>query len=426
MSQSTPKIKTISPIVLIKSLIMGSVAGCITVAFRLLVTTIFDFAQGFATGSKDNFLHIIFWFLFIIIAFFIVARLLKWEPMITGSGIPQMEGELKGLFNQHPLKILIGKFIGGVIALGAGLSLGREGPCIQMGAVVGKGFARKNDTQEKDLLMTSGGAAGLAAAFGAPIGGILFALEEVHKSFNLNILFTAIAACATSGIITQLLLGPAPIFDITITRDFTLPEYGVLILLGIFLGFLGAFYNTSVNKMQQGYSRMKKIPSYYRLIFPFIAAGILVFVFPSILGGGDSLVGEIIQDNYALLYLCILLLAKLLFSVFSFSSGVPGGILMPTLVMGAVVGGVFATFLSGYLGINDLMQNFIVCAMAGLFGAIVRAPLTGIMLVCEMTGAYSQLLPLVVTTLTACIIAELLKSRPIYDQLLDHDIHYFN
>ncbi len=412
--------------VIAKSLIVGAAAGLATVAFRACVTFVFSGAQQFVSYAKSNTALIALWFAAILLAAFLVARLLKWEPMISGSGIPQMEGELKGVFLQNPWKVFAAKFTGGVLALGAGLSLGREGPCIQMGSILGKWISRKGDDQEKMLIMTGGGAAGLAAAFGAPLAGILFALEEVHKSFSARILFTSIAACAASGFVTLLLLGPTPIFHVTISESFPLSAYWALLLLGAILGAIGALYNLSVRKMQQGYERMKKIPAPYRLFLPFLAAGILAFLLPSVLGGGDPLVGRITDGSFSLLILLLLFCAKFIFSIFSFSSGVPGGILMPMLVIGALLGGAFGSFSCSAFGLSPaLTQNFVLLAMAGLFGAIVRAPLTGIVLVCEMTGTYSQFLPLLITTLTACLVAKLLKSRPVYDQLLDHDLLIF-
>lgn len=413
--------------IVLKSLLVGAVAGAITVAFRVCVTQVFLVAQKLVAIAHTQMWAAVLWFAAVLMAAFLVARLLKWEPMISGSGIPQLEGELKGIFSQNPLKVLACKFAGGLLSLGAGLSLGREGPCIQMGAVVGKRISRRGDEEEKKLLMTGGGAAGLAAAFGAPLAGILFALEEVHKSFSARILYTSIAACAASGVVTRLLLGGAPIFSITLEQSVPLNAYWTLVLLGVLLGSMGALYNTAVRNTQHMYERMNKIPSQYRIIFPFIAAGILAFVLPAVLGGGTPLVEQIAEVKYALVVLLLLLAAKFVFSVFSFSSGVPGGILMPMLVMGALLGNAFGLFGAEVLGLPAaLTHNFMIFAMAGLFGAIVRAPLTGIVLVCEMTAAYDQFLPLIITTLAAYLTAKLLRARPVYDQLLDHDMSLFS
>lgn len=409
--------------IVMKSLLVGAIAGLVTVAFRVCVTQVFSAAQNLVTLAHTQVWAAFLWFAAVALAAFAVSRLLKWEPMITGSGIPQLEGELKGMFSHNPLRVLVGKFAGGLLSLGAGLSLGREGPCIQMGAAVGKGFSRRGSGEEKNLLMTGGGAAGLAAAFGAPLAGILFALEEVHKSFSAKILFTSIAACAASGVVTRLLLGPAPIFSIPLTQSVPLSGYWLLVLLGVAAGLMGVFYNFAIQKTQDMYERMKKIPPSYRVAFPFAASAILAFLLPSILGGGVPLVGDMAAGKYALLILLLLLAAKFAFSMFSFCSGVPGGILMPMIVMGALLGNAFGVFGTAVFGLPAaLTQNFMIFAMAAFFGAIVRAPLTGIVLVCEMTAAYDQFLPLIITTFTAYLVARLLHARPVYDQLLDHDL----
>lgn len=406
-----------------KSLVVGAIAGVVTVAFRVCVTQVFSAAQKLAELAQTQALMAVVWIGAILLAAFLVARLLKWEPMIAGSGIPQLEGELKGVFSHNPVKVLLGKFTGGLLSLGAGLSLGREGPCIQMGAAVGKGFSRRGDDEQKNLLMTGGGAAGLAAAFGAPLAGILFALEEVHKSFSAKILFTSIAACATAGVVTRLLLGPAPIFSISLSQDVPLADYWILVLLGVILGAVGALYNFSVQKMQDAYGKMKRIPAPYRVVVPFVAAGILAFVLPSILGGGVPMVERMTSGSFTIAVALLLLAAKFIFSIFSFSSGVPGGILMPMIVIGALIGNAFGLMGTELFGLPAaLTQNFIIFAMAGLFGAIVRAPLTGIVLVCEMTAAYDQFLPLIITTLSAYLMARLLRAKPVYDQLLDRDL----
>jgi len=423
-NKSDGSLQKLSYRTVLKSLPVGALAGLVTVAFRVCVTQVFSFVQNWTHQAVSNVFLTVLWFAALIAATWAVGRLLKWDPMITGSGIPQLEGEIKGIFTQPPLKVLVGKFVGGILALGAGLSLGREGPCIQMGSVIGKQFSSSGKA-EKDLLMASGGAAGLAAAFGAPAAGVIFALEEVNKRFSARLLLVSVLSCAVAGIVTRMLLGPGLIFDVGAVSPLPFSGYWLLIVLGAAAGGLGAFYNFFVQKMQAGYERLKKIPASYRVILSLIATGILAFLLPQILGGGDDLVARITDGSFTLAFLVLLLVTKLAFSVFSFSSGVPGGILMPMLVIGAMAGGVVGTLFSGSAESPELAKCVVLCAMAGLFGAIVRAPLTGAVLVCEMAGAYVLILPLVVTSFIAFFVARLLKARPIYDQLLEHDIAVF-
>lgn len=407
---------------ILKCLPLGALAGAVTVAFRLCVSQVFSFATDLVYRASFDAPLIVLWFGALIAAAFAVGKLLKWSPMISGSGIPQLEGEIKGIFSLQPLKVLVGKFLGGVLALGAGLSLGREGPCIQMGAVIGKQLS-SGDEDEKKLLMVAGGGAGLAAAFGAPISGLIFALEEVNKRFSWRLFLASLVTCAASGAVTLLILGPKPIFEVGTVAPMPLPNYWILPVVGLAMGALGALYNLSVQKMQNGYARLKKIPSEYRVLLPFLATGILAFLLPQILGGGDPLVAKIADGSFTLSVLILLLVSKLAFSVFSFSSGVPGGILMPMLVIGALAGGAMGMLLCDSLGLpQELKQYAILCAMAGLFGAIVRAPLTGAVLVCEMAGAYALILPLVITAYASFFTAKLLKAKPIYEQLLEHSL----
>ncbi len=407
---------------LLKCLPAGALAGLVAVGFRLCVSLVFSLVMAWTARATYDVPLAVLWFVALAAAAFAVGRLLKWSPVISGSGIPQLEGEIKGLLSQRPINVLAGKFLGGTLALGAGLSLGREGPCIQMGAVIGKQLAG-GDKKERDLLMVAGGGAGLAAAFGAPIAGVIFALEEVNKRFSWRLFFAALITCGVSGAVTLLLLGPKPIFDVDTAGFMALQYYWLLPLTGLAMGAFGALYNLFVGKMQDGYAKLKRIPAEYRVVLPFLATGVLAFILPDILGGGDPLVAKITDGSFTLSVLVLLLVAKLAFSVFSFSSGVPGGILMPMLVMGALAGGALGALLCDSMGLpQELKQYAILCAMAGLFGGVVRAPLTGAVLVCEMSNAYAFILPLAITSYAAFFTAKLLKARPIYEQLLEHNL----
>ena len=191
------------------------------------------------------------WFAAIAILALLVARLVRWQPMISGSGIPQVEGELHGVFSQNWWKVLIAKFVGGALAIGAGLSLGREGPSIQLGAMAGKGFSRisKRIKIEEKLLMTCGASAGLAAAFNAPFAGVLFSLEELHKSFSVEVLLSTMAASVTADFISRNVFGLAPIFSFDITQNIPLDLYWVVVVLGVALGAVGGIYNFCIKKI---------------------------------------------------------------------------------------------------------------------------------------------------------------------------------
>ena len=340
-------------------------------------------------------------------------------PLCTGSGIPQVKGELLGQIEQNWWQIILAKFIGGCCAIGGGLSLGREGPSIQLGAMVGKGFSRlsgKLKTEEK-LLMTCGAGAGLSGAFGAPLAGVVFTLEELHKNFSTEILISTMAASVASDFVSSYIFGLSPVFSLWVDGKLPLSRYWMLILLGVFLGVFGVFYNRTTERIQDLYGKLPRRSM--RIAVPFLCVIFFACVFPLVLGSGHELVAEIAGGGFGLKLLAMLLILKFAFSMISFGSGVPGGIFLPLLVLGAISGGLFAEGVGGLCGFENLyLPNFVILGMAGMFSSIVRAPVTGVILITEMSGDFKNFLSLAVVALTAYLVADILKGKPIYDQLL--------
>lgn len=201
----------------------------------------------------------------------IVARLLKREPYISGSGIPQVEGQLAGELEMHWWSILWRKFIGGILALGPGLFLGREGPSIQLGASVGQGFAAgfKLSGTDRRLLIASGAAAGLAAAFNAPIAGTLFVLEEIYHNFSPLVWLTALAGAIGSNFISLNVFGLVPVLHLNYSRSLPVSNYWHLILLGIVLGLFGYLYQRVLLVMPRWYHQLTHLPRPIQGIVPF-------------------------------------------------------------------------------------------------------------------------------------------------------------
>ncbi|MFA9424340.1 MAG: ClC family H(+)/Cl(-) exchange transporter [Sedimentibacter sp.] len=407
---------------LIQGIIVGVFSGLLIVFYRVALDRAEELRKYFVNLDIDKIILIPMWFFILIVLSYIVGRLIKKDPLISGSGIPQVEGVLLRKINMDWLPLLIRKFIGGVISIGAGLSLGREGPSIQLGAAVGKGVSRafkKNHIEEK-YLITCGAAAGLAAAFNAPLAGIMFVLEEVHKHFSPLILLPAMSAALMADFITKQYFGLKPIFNFTNIVPIELNSYGFIVLLGIIVGVFGAFYNYSLLKTQDAYIKQKWLPVEFRPMIPFLIAGVLVFTFPEVLGGGHSLIESLTNGDYTLKMLFMILIVKFVFSMLSYGSGAPGGIFFPLLVLGSLTGAIYGNILADYFGFNpEFINSFIMLAMAGYFAAIVRAPITGSILVTEMTGSFSNLLSISIISLVAYTTASLLKSEPIYESLLE-------
>lgn len=409
----------------IEGVVVGLLAGLVVVFYRLAVEKAWELTKHNYLMKEHNISSIILWFILSIIISLIIGNMVKREPMISGSGIPQVEGVLLRKLKMNWLRVIIGKFIGGILAIGGGLSLGREGPSIQLGAAVGQGFSRifKRVKVEEKYLITSGASAGLSAAFNAPLSGVIFALEEVHKNFSPLILISAMSASLTADFISKQFFGLRPVFDFQLLNVLPLKYYIYLIILGIVTGLFGIIYNKTLLKTQDLYGKCKWLKVETRPIIPFITAAILGLVLPKALGSGHELITEITRENWTLNMLILILIVKFLFIMISFGSGVPGGIFLPLLVLGAITGGIYGNILVNTLNINhQYVSNFIILAMAGYFTAIVRAPITGSILITEMTGSFSHLLSLTVVSITAYIVADMLGSEPIYESLLERFI----
>ncbi|MGN6710799.1 chloride channel protein [Anaerocolumna jejuensis] len=227
--------------IIIKSMFVGLLAGLISSAYRFLLLktesayfTVFHF-------FRNHLVLIPLLFLFLACLGLLTSLMVKHFPLISGSGIPQVKGILSGYITQNWFTTLVGKFAGGILAILAGLSLGREGPSIQLGASVAEGLADKfSDTKfEKKILIASGAGAGLAAAFNAPLAGALFALEEIYKYFSPIVCLSALAAAMVSDYVAKSIFGTAPVFEFGKAADIPLKFYWILILLGILLGIFG-------------------------------------------------------------------------------------------------------------------------------------------------------------------------------------------
>lgn len=408
--------------ILLEGIVVGVLVGLVIVLYRICLERALHFAKFIYKLQRDNYKLIILWLIFLIVGAYVIGRLMKREPMASGSGIPQIKGVLIGKLSMNPVNVLISKFIGGVVCIGAGLSLGREGPSIQIGAAIGQAFSQlfKKVKIEEKFLMTSGASAGLAAAFNAPLSGVIFALEEVHKNFSPKVMLYALSAAITGDFVAKIFLGIDPAFNFNVVQPIPLIYYGFLVILGIILGILGLVFNKSIVCFQDLYQKQKYLPREFYPIIPFLLAGFLGLVMPQVLGGGHELVEMLIHGSTPFHLLMILLVVKFLFTMISYGSSAPGGIFLPLLVIGALIGMIFFQAIHTFFGVDEAyLLNFIILAMAGYFTAIVSAPITGIILITEMTGSFSNLLSISIVCLVAYMTSSLINSQPIYDILLE-------
>ncbi len=408
----------------VEGILVGAFAGFVVVGFRLVLAWVSPQRDKlFAFLESGAFGWTVLSFACLIGIGLILSWLIKKVPMSTGSGIPQVKGILAGLLKATSWVNIIGaKFIGGVLGIGAGLSLGREGPSVQLGAAAGQGVSRllRRPALEEKYLLTSGAAAGLSAAFNAPLAGVVFALEELHKNFSPVVLATTVAASVTADLVTRIFCGQEAVFGFHNLSVLPFQYYLYVVMLGLIVGVSGVLFNSGLVKSQMFYEKLHWMPSWLKPALPLAAAGFLGFVMPQALGGGARLINSLPQMHYALSILMVIFAVKFLFTVFSYGTGVPGGIFMPLLAIGAVTGNVYGNIVAQYLHVDPIyVNNFIILAMAAHFSAIVKAPITGSILILEMTGSFEQLLPLITVCMSAYIASDLLEGKPIYDVLLN-------
>lgn len=372
-------------------------------------------------AESGNLPPLLAWALFLSAAAYVLCRMLRYAPLSGGSGIPQVKGVIMGLMKMKWFRILWVKIFGGALGIGIGLSLGREGPSIQIGAAAAQGFSRflGRTRLEERFLITSGAGAGLAAAFNAPLAGTLFALEELHRNFSGAVLLPTMAGAVTASIVTRFFFGESTSFHFAVLPPLPVQDLLWAVLLAVSAGFLGILFNAGLLRTGRFYSLSLFRNSYSRILFALFCAAVLGFFLPSVLGGGNRLVDVLAGAPYSLSFLLLLLAGKYILTLISYGCGVPGGFFLPLLVLGALLGSAEGTALSA-LGLLDAayLPHMVILGMAALFASSVRSPITGTVLILEMTGDFNHLMVLALVSALAYVTAELLGGEPIYDALL--------
>lgn len=403
---------------MLDGIIIGIISGFFSVLYRYIISKT-NIVRDYIYSFKD-FSHILLWIVVFIIMALIMGKLLKWEPLSGGSGIPQIRAEILGRTSMNENKTLVSKFIGGTFGNIAGLSLGREGPSIQIGGAAAKKVAKilKRDEVETKYMITAGASAGLAAAFNAPLAGTLFSLEEMHKSFSHYVMLPCIIASVIANYISFLILGEESAFSFTVKNSLPVKYIYLVLILGIFTGLIGVLFNKGLIGTQKLYKKTKLSQS-GRLILAMMIALFVGYFFNFATGGGHELVEDVAKDLFSLKFLLLVLIIKLIYTWISYGSGAQGGIFLPVLVLGGVTGAIFFKVLNPHININGYYVNFIILGMAGILTAVVRAPIMSILLVTEMTGSFNHLISLTAVSVVSFFIAEAVNNPPIYESLFN-------
>jgi chloride channel protein, CIC family len=410
-----------------RAALVGAGAGLIALLFRAVLTGADTLRNGLiAWAQRMPLWGWIFPLLFSALGAGIsVALTRRYAPETSGSGIPHLEAVLHRFRKLEWKRVLPVKFLGSILSIGGGMALGREGPTVQMGGAVGSAISGwlKVSPRERLTLISAGAGAGLAAAFNAPLSGLIFVLEEVRRDFQPIVFGAVFVAAVIADIITRIGSGPFPVFAVPSYPMPPLTSLPIFAILGIMAGAFGVLFNRALLTAIKQYARFPG-----RFVLPAAAitggvVGLAGWFSPIMLGSGHALAESVLKGDLVLAAIPLFFAVRFLLTTTSYGSGAPGGIFAPLLVLGALLG-----LATGQIA-HNLAPNvvpipavFAVVGMAAYFTAIVRAPLTGIMLIVEMTGNYSQMLPLLVACFCAYAVAELLKDLPIYEALLERDL----
>ncbi|WP_405298236.1 ClC family H(+)/Cl(-) exchange transporter [Methanobrevibacter sp.] len=404
----------------IQGVLVGIFAGIMVCLYRFLLAGSESVLRGYLSIIHGNVLYIILFFIALAVMGLLIDWLTKWEVDSAGSGIPQVYAEVKGHMEANWAKVLFSKIVAGVLTALGGLSLGPEGPSVQIGGMAGKGIAKifKGSKTDELRLILVGSAVGITAAFNAPLAGVLFVFEEINHGFDKTLVFIALVSAIVSDFISKIIFGQSTILNFPVLT-IPLPSYWILVVLGLFIGLLGYIYNIGMIKSSDIVANLK-IPSWLKFVLVFMVSGVVALLIPEISDGGHFMMDMLDIAVPSLGVLVLLLVLKYLFSMFSFSSGAPGGIFLPILVLGAYIGAVFGSIVVPAFGWqHDLIYRFVVISMAGFFAATVRSPITGIVLLAEMSGSTESLVGMIIVSLIAYVVPTLLGNEPIYESLYD-------
>jgi CIC family chloride channel protein len=406
---------------LILSVFIGIFSGLAVVCFRLAIDWMHLALLGPLPQTHS-------WRLFAVpsLAGLVVAILvIHVFPGIRGSGVNQTKAALY-IFNGFiPFRTAVGKFICAALAIGSGQSLGPEDPSLQIGAGIASALGRRLEiSREKLRLMAPvGAAAGLAAAFNAPISAVLFVIEEVIGRWSAGILGSVVLSAVSSVVIVRWFLGSEPLFRIPVTTFKRPTELIAYAVLGIVGGLASVAFAKSIGYLRP---RLRSLPRWTQYFQPALAGllvGLIAFLgAPQIMGAGYDSMDQAMHGQFAWKVLAILAVLKILATTLSFVSGAPGGMFAPTLFIGAMLGGavgdierIFFPHLTGSTG------TYVLVGMGVLFAGFLRVPMTSVFMVLEVSGNYEIIVPVIVANTFSYLVSRSLQTIPIFDMLTRQD-----
>ena len=430
----------------------GILSGFLVGLFNFGARYLIQFSGQIYKSVVEHLWAIPLFFLGLVALALLMALLHKFIPNVRGSGIPNVEGSVRGVLSYKWFRTLFGTIVGSFISFFAGLPLGSEGPSVQLSAMTAQGVTEvmRAKLTWRRYVMAGGAGTGIAVAFNAPLAGIVFAMEECHTRISPMILLCASSSVIT-GTATYRLLGMAikdskwsstpMLFNIEGLEPFgdfkqmsSIGEFAeilaILIGIGVVIGALAILFNFLLIRSQRLMDKcVKQFPYWARLIVAFVLTGVLGLIFTKCFDdgfnflntGGHSLIDLLCHSGlkYSFFFLLGVLLLRMILILVCFNSGATGGLFIPMLAIGALLGAMLGTLFVKMGMDSKYFPAVIVISMTTFFGASVRAPITAIVLLVELSGYNSDFLPIAISIFTAYLVAEILGNSPIYDSMLD-------
>ena len=410
--------------IILQAVMVGLISGLLVVFFKVSISKLFEFIQNFISQFDLSHKLLIFPLITTLGGLISGVLVFKFAPETKGSGIPFVKMVMARMGNITRVRTIVVKFLAGVAGIGTGLSLGREGPSVQLGAgagaLVGKIFKMKGTDQGK--LIAAGAGSAIGATFNAPIAGTIFVLEELVNKFSASLLFPVLVATVTASSVARHFLGNNPSFTIPyITHDLSFEGISVCIILGIVAGFLGVAFAKIIYKNNEFFEKMDKIPNWLKPAIAGFGIGVIGLFIPYVLGSGNLSVDLLLQHKLALSVVVLVFAVKFFVTPFCFGSGAAGGIFLPMLMLGSFLGYIVASIFNMF----GFHVDVVVMAMIGMgafLASVARTPITAVVMVFEMTAGYTHILPIMLSAAIADLIAEKLNHRPIYASLIVNQV----
>lgn len=422
------KLKLIDARLYFVSIFVGLLTGLVAVPYHYLLQFFFNLRHDFFDAHLKWYWYIPLFLLMWGILLF-VSWLVKKMPLITGGGIPQTRGVINGRVDyKHPFRELMAKFVGGILALSTGLSLGREGPSVQIGSYVGylvSKWGRVLSGEQKQLL-AAGAGAGLAAAFAAPLASSLLVIESIERFDAPKTAITTLLAGVVAGGVASWIFPMNPYFHIdAIVPGMTFGgQVKLFLLLAAVISIFGKLFSITTLQVKRIYPAIKH-PEYVKMLYLLFIAFLISMAEFNLTGGGEQfLLSQAMHPDTHILWIVGMMLLHLVFSIFSFSSGLPGGNFIPTLVTGGLLGQIVALIMvrQGLIAYENISYIMLIC-MSAFLVAVVRTPLTAIVLITEITGHLEVFYPSIVVGGLTYYFTEMLQIKPLNVTLYEDMIH---